>query len=92
MFSKNRAESPEKSHYLAFSNNFDRTVIVAVITMRMVQVILNEVVDMIAMGYCLVTTTRAVLVPRSVACAMMIGRTPDGVMRADFYKMFLNER
>jgi hypothetical protein len=67
-------------------------VIVAVITMRMVQVILNEVIDMIAMGYCLVTTTRAVLVPRSVACAMMIGRAPDGVMRADFYNVLLNER
>ena len=66
--------------------------IVAVITMRMVQVILNEVVDMVAMGYCLVTTTRAVLVPRSVTFAMMIRRTPDGVMRADFYNVLLNER
>ena len=62
------------------------------ITMRMVQVILNEVIDMIAMGYCLVTTTRAVLVPRSVTSAMMIRRTPDRVMRADFYNVLLNER
>ena len=62
------------------------------ITMRMVQVILNEVIDMIAMGYCLVTTTRAVVVPRNMACAMMIGRTPYGVMRADFYNVLLNER
>ena len=66
--------------------------IVAVITMRMVQVILNEVIDMVAMGYCFVTTTWAVLVPRSVAYAMMIGRAPDGVMRADFYNVLLNER
>ena len=62
------------------------------ITMRMVQVILNEVIDMIAVGYCLVTTTRAVLVPSSVTSAMMIRRTPDGVMRADFYNVLLNER
>ena len=61
-------------------------------TMRIVQVILNEIIDMIAMGYCLVTTTRAVLVPRSVTSAMMIRRTPDGVMRADFYNVLLNER
>ena len=66
--------------------------IVAVITMRIVQVILNDVVDMIAVGYCLVTTTRAVLVPRGVTSAIMIRRTPDGVMRADFYNVFLNER
>ena len=66
--------------------------IVAVITMRMVQVILNEVIDMIAMWNSLVTTTRAVLVPRSVACAMMIGRASIGVVRADFYNVLLNER
>ena len=59
------------------------------ITMRMVQVILNEVIDMIAMGYCFVTTTRAVLVPRS---ALMIWRAPDGVMGADFYNVLLDER
>jgi hypothetical protein len=40
-------ERPEKAnHYLASSHDFDRTLIVALITMRMLQVILNEVIDM----------------------------------------------
>ena len=77
---------------LAFSDNFNGTVIITVVTMRTMQVTINEVIDMIAMGYCLVLAARAVLVSRFMACAMMIGCTPFGVVGADFYHMLLNKR
>jgi hypothetical protein len=77
---------------LAFSENFNGTVIVTVVTMRMMQMIINEVIDVISMGYCLVPTTGAVLMPRFMASAMMIGCAAVGVTRADFYNVLFNER
>ena len=62
------------------------------ITMRMMQVTINEVIDVITMGYCLVPTARAVLMPSFMGCAMMIGCTSVGVVRADFYNVLLNKR
>ena len=66
--------------------------IVTVITMRMMQVTIHEVIDVITVGYCLVPTARAVLMPRFMAGATMIGRAPVRVVRADFYNVLLNER
>ena len=67
--------------------------IVTVITMRIMQVTINEVIDMITMGYCLVPTAKAVLMPRFMACATMIGCASGGVVRADFYNIvLLNQR
>jgi hypothetical protein len=76
----------------AFSDNFNGTVIVTVITMRMMQVTINKVIDVITMGYCLVPTARAVLMPRFMASTMMIGCASIGVVRADFYNVLLNKR
>jgi hypothetical protein len=76
----------------AFSENFNGTVIVTVITMRMMQVAIDEVIDVITVGYCLVPTARAVLMARFMACAMMIGRASIGVVRVDFYNVLLNKR
>ena len=66
--------------------------IVTVITMRMMQVAIDEVIDVITVGYCLVPTARAVLMARFMASAMMIGRASIGVVRADFYNVLLNKR
>ena len=77
---------------LAFSDNLDGTVIVTVITMRMMQVAIDEIIDVITMGYYLVPTARVVLMPRFVACAMMIGCASVGVVRVDFYNVLLNKR
>jgi hypothetical protein len=66
--------------------------IVTVITMRMMQVAVDEVIDVITMRYCLVPTARVVLMPHFMACAMMIGRASLGVVRADFHNVLLNER
>ena len=66
--------------------------IVTVITMRMMQVAVDEVIDVITMRYRLVPTARVVLMPNFMACAMMIGRASLGVVRADFYNVLLNER
>ena len=66
--------------------------IVTVITVRMMQVAIDEVIDVITMGYCLVPTARSVLMPQFMACAMMVGRAWVGVVRADFYNVLLNER
>ena len=76
----------------AFADNFNGTVIVTVITMRMMQVAIDEIIDVITMGYYLVPTARVVLMPRFMACAMMIGCASVRVMRADFYNVLLNER
>jgi hypothetical protein len=67
-------------------------VIVTVITMRMMQVTIHEVIDVITVGYCLVPTARAVLMPRFMTGATMIGRAPVRVVRADFYNVLLNKR
>ena len=76
----------------AFADNFNGTVIVTVITMRMMQVAIDEIIGVITMGYCLVSTARVVLMPRFVACATMIGCASVRVMRVDFYNVLLNER
>ena len=49
--------------------------IVTVITMGMMQVTINEIINVITMGNRFVPTTRAVL----LAATVMIGRTPIGI-------------
>ena len=53
---------------------------------------INEVVDVLTMRYYLVPTPWSVFMPCLMACAMMIGCTPFGVVGADFYHMLLNKR
>jgi hypothetical protein len=60
------------------------TVIVAVIAMRMMEVISDEIVDMITMWYGLVSASRTVNVTVFVSGALMIGRAPGGIGVRDF--------
>jgi hypothetical protein len=61
----------------------DRPVIVAVTVMRMTQVPIDQVIDVIAMRDGLVATTRAVNVPRFVLAAVVTGGASIGVLLAD---------
>ena len=62
------------------------------IAMRMMQMTINEVIDVLTMRYCLVPTPRPMFMPCLMACAMMIGCTAVGVFGADFYHMLLDKR
>ncbi len=55
------------------SHQRNGSVIVAMITMWMVQVTVDEIVDMVAVGYGRVATIRSVDVVRIVAVARMLG-------------------
>jgi hypothetical protein len=76
----------------AFLDDFDSTVIVAVITMWMVQVTFDEIINVITMGHRLVSTTRAVFMARFMAATVMIGRAPIGILQPDFYHVLFDER
>jgi hypothetical protein len=54
-------------------------VIVAVIPVRVMQMPVNEVVDVIAMGHGLVTTTRPMHMARLVTGTAMLRRAADGI-------------
>jgi hypothetical protein len=71
---------------------FDRTVIVTVIAVGMVQVATDEIIDMVTVRHRLVPTTGAVLVTDLVTAAIMVGRAALRVLRTDFQDMVLNER
>jgi hypothetical protein len=91
-FRYNRRESPGDLLLFAFSDNFYGAMVVTVIAVRMMQVTINEVVDVIVMRYCLMPAPRSMFMTHIVTCAMMIGRTPVGVVGIDFQHMLLNER
>ena len=63
--------------------------VVAVITMRVVQVTIDEVVDVIAMRDHLVAAARAVDVIRVMPGATMLRRTPVGVLFADLERVLV---
>lgn len=71
---------------------FDSTVIVTVTIVRMVQVAVDEIIHMVAVGYRLVPATGPMFMTRLVAAAIMIGRAVLRVLRTDFQDMFLYER
>lgn len=58
---------------------FERTVIVAMIVVRMVQVARHDVIDVIAVPDRLVTTARTVAVLRFVLGAIVVWRALGGV-------------
>ena len=76
----------------AFLEDFESTVIVTVITVGMVQVAFDEIINVITMGHRFVPTTRAVFVPRLMAATVMIGRAPVGILHPDFYHVLFDER
>jgi hypothetical protein len=66
--------------------------IVTMIAVGMVQVALDEIIDMVAMGYGLVPTIGAMFVRDSVTTAIVVGCAALRVLRTDFQDMLLDQR
>lgn len=66
--------------------------VVTVTAVRMVQVTVDEIINMVTVRYRLMPATGPVFMSSLVAAAMMIGSTALRVRRTDFEDMFLNER
>lgn len=70
--------------------DLDGTVVVAMIAMRMMEMSIDQVVDMIAMGHGLVTTPRAMRVLGIVPAAGMLGSAHLGVGGVDVDRVFFD--
>jgi hypothetical protein len=64
--------------------------IVTVVAVRMMQMALNQIIDMVTVRHCLVPTTRTVVMTGFVAVAMVLGRTTFRILSADFQGMLLD--
>jgi hypothetical protein len=69
---------------IARLGKFDRPVVVTMISMGMVQVPVDKIVDMVAMWHRLVTAPRAMNVARRMSATVVAWRALVGVVRADF--------
>jgi len=67
-----------------------RAVVVAMITMGMMKVAIDQVIDVVAVRYGLVPASRTVNVARIMAAAIVVGRTLIRVFRADFERVFVH--
>ncbi|MDE0145165.1 MAG: hypothetical protein OXI53_12135 [Nitrospira sp.] len=67
----------------------DRAVIVAVVTVWMMQVTADKVVRVVPMGNGLVATIGAMLMSRGMVATGMIGRTGVGILARDAHCMFI---
>jgi hypothetical protein len=76
---------------LSLRYDLDRTVIVAVVAVRMVQVAINEIIDMVTVWHHLVATIGAMPVPAFVTAALVLRRTALRVLRTYFQDMFFNQ-
>jgi hypothetical protein len=65
--------------------------IVTVITVRMMQVPIDQIIDVVTMGNRFVSTARTVFVALVMAAADMAGRAPVGILWADIYCMLFDE-
>lgn len=63
--------------------------IVTVVAMGVMQVAVDEIVDVVTVGYRFVPATRAMLMAVLMTGAMMIRRTPIGILRSDLDHVFL---
>jgi hypothetical protein len=72
-------------------DDLDGTVIVTVITVRMMQVPIDQIINVVTMGKRFVPTARTVFVLLIVAATDMAGRAPVGIPRADIYYMLFDE-
>jgi hypothetical protein len=70
-------------------HELERPVIVAMIPMRMMQVAVDQIIDMIAMRHRLVTAIRTVLVIARMAAAIMIRRALVGIAGAHVDGVFV---
>jgi hypothetical protein len=75
---------------LGLWNDFDRTMIVTVVAVRMMEMALNQIIDVVTVRHCLVSTTRTVVMTGFVAVAMVLGRTMSRILSADFQGMLLD--
>ena len=64
--------------------------VVAVITVRMVQVPVNQVIHMVTMGYSRVAATRSVHMVGCMTSALVLWRAGVGVRRGDTAHMFID--
>ena len=76
---------------LSLWNDFDRTMIVTVVAVRMMEMALNQIIDVVTVGYSLVSATGTVVVTGLVAVANVLGRTTFRILRADFQGMLLDD-
>lgn len=60
------------------------------IPMRMMQVVVNQVVDVITVGNALMCTAGTVYMSLVMSTALMTGRTLIGICRVDFKHVFVN--
>jgi hypothetical protein len=68
----------------------DRSVVVAVVAVRVVQVAIHQVIGVIAMGHGVVTAFRAVLVSLFVAATIVFGRAIGRVAAIDSQAVFFD--
>ena len=72
------------------SDQFDRAVVVAVVAVRVVQVPIDEVIDVVAMWHRFVTAAGAMDVSCFVAAAVVVGRAGVRVGGADSDAVFID--
>lgn len=75
---------------LGLWNDFDRTMIITVVAMRMMEMALNQIIDVVTVRYCLVSATGTVVMTGFVAVAMVPGRAVFRILSADFQRMLLD--
>lgn len=65
-------------------------VVIAMITVRVVQLSFDQIIDVVPMGNCLVTTARAVPMRSIMSATAVIWRAAVGISRGHFDRMFFN--
>ena len=65
--------------------------IVAVVTVGMMQVAVDEIIDVVTVGYRFVPATRAVLMAGLMTGAVMIRCTPIWILRSHLDHVFLHK-
>lgn len=75
---------------ISISNDLHRTVVIAVIAVRMVQMAGDEIIDMIAMWNSLVTAAGSMNVGGIMSATSMVGRASIRVLAAHFDCMFVH--
>lgn len=74
----------------AASGKFNRTVFVAMIAVWVMQVAVDQIVDMIAVRYRLVSASGPMNVIRGMGATIMVRRTAIRIFRADLDAMFVD--
>jgi hypothetical protein len=72
-----------------FRYNRDRTVIVAVVAVRVVQASVDKIIEVISMRHGLVTASRAVLMRSVVSACPVLGSAAVGIVSGDLQDVLL---